>query len=110
MRVERKWRRLGWRHPHWDFVRVYTSFRKGTKKRDAWIARLRESVFEVEPGRELAVAPEDIRLFLEYIDGRDACYERASAELRTKEEALDFCEQLKVQVAMTSTRLEGWTN
>lgn len=110
MKVDNKWRKLGWRHPHWDFVRFYTSSRKGTKKRDEWIAKLRQSVFEVEPGRELVVAPEDIKLFLKYLDSREDYYEEAASKLRTKEEALAFCDQLRVEVLMTSTKLEGWTN
>ena len=71
---------------------------------------MRESILEVEPGRELVVPPEDIRLFLEYIEQRDTHYEKAAQELRTRDEALAYCEHLKVEVGMNSTKLEGWTN
>jgi hypothetical protein len=50
MIVDKRWRKLGWRHPLWDYVRFYTSFRKRTKQREEWLAKLRASVFEVEPG------------------------------------------------------------
>jgi hypothetical protein len=110
MKAEQKWRRLGWRSPHWDYVRFFTSFRKRTKKREEWIAKLRTSVFEVEPGKELVVPPADIRLFLEYIDGREDYYKSAADKLRTKDQALAYCEELKAKVSMTSTKLEGWTD
>ena len=94
----------------WDFVRFYTSLRKGTRQRDEWLAKLREAVFEVEPGKNLSIDPADMRLFLRYLDERESGYTEASAELRNKEEAMAYCEKLKVEVAMTKTKLAGWTD
>ncbi len=53
MEVNEKWRTLGWRDPLWDYVRFFSVFRG--KKRDEWIEKLRQRIFEVEPGRELLV-------------------------------------------------------
>jgi len=110
MIVNEQWRQLGWRHPLWDYVRFYTSFRKRTKQQKEWLAKLRNSVFEVEAGTNMTIPPVDIRLFVQYLDEREANFEEAFAKLRTKEEALAYCENLKLEVAMTSTKLEGWTD
>ena len=110
MRIDEGWRRLGWRHPLWDYVRYYTSFRKGEKKRDIWLTKLRDGVFEVQPGVNLAIPEADMRLFVRYLDERETSYDAAVAQLRTKAEALAYCETLKWEVAMTRTKLEGWTD
>jgi hypothetical protein len=47
-------------------------------------------------------------LFLAYLSGRDADYEDAASRLRTKDEALAYCEALKVMVTMTRTKLVDW--
>lgn len=110
MKIDERWRALGWRHPVWDFVRFYTSLRKRSKLRDEWLTKLRNEVFEVQPGTNLKVQPSDMRLFLQYLDEREAKFEEAASTLRTKDEALAYCEGLKLQVAMTSTKMEGWTD
>lgn len=110
MKVDQRWRRLGWRYPHWDYVRFYTSFRKGTKPRDEWIDKLRASSFEVAPDSNLVVPEADLRLFLQYLDEREDKYKQAFAKLRDIDEALGYCERLKLQVKMTKTKLEGWTD
>jgi hypothetical protein len=110
MKVDARWRKLGWRHPLWDYVRFYTSFRKGTKQRDQWLDKLSNSVFEVESEADLIVPPADMRSFLKYIEEREVNYENAFAKLREKDGALAYCEGLKLKVSMTSTKLEGWTD
>jgi len=110
MKVDERWRGLGWRHPLWDYVRFYTSLRKGTKQRELWLAKLREQVFEVQPGTNLIVPAGDMRLFLQYLDERDSGFIAAASRLRTRDEALAYCAGLKVTVGMTTTKLEGWTD
>jgi hypothetical protein len=51
-----------------------------------------------------------MRLFLQYLDEREENYQQAFATLRSKDEALAYCEGLKLQVKMTTTKLEGWTD
>jgi hypothetical protein len=108
MRVNKGWRDLGWRHPLWDYVRFYTSLRKNEKYHSVWLAKLKEGIFEVQPGVTLAVPPDDMRLFLKYLDEREASYGDAASKLRTKEEALAYCEELKADVTMTRTKLRDW--
>lgn len=71
---------------------------------------MRKGKFEVEPGKELVVPEGTIERFLDYLDNREADLEVANAMLRTKEDALAFCETLKFKVGMTATKLEGWTD
>jgi hypothetical protein len=110
MKVDERWRGLGWRHPLWDYIRFYTSLRKNEKYHKIWLAKLKEGVFEVQPGINLTVPSEDMRLFLQYLDKRDDHYDEATSKLRTKEEALIYCKNLKWEVTVTSTKLEGWTD
>jgi len=84
--------------------------RKGTKQQDQWLAKLRDQVFEVQPGTNLTVPPDVMRLFLQYLDEREDKFQEAFSKLRTKDEALAYCEDLKLQVTMTTTKLENWTN
>jgi hypothetical protein len=93
--VDKRWRKLGWRHPLWDYVRFFTSLRKGTRQREEWLAKLRDSVFEVEPGTALTIPPETMRLYLEYLDEREEKFATAFEQLRTKDEALAYCNDLK---------------
>ena len=72
--------------------------------------KLRQSIFEVDEGIVLDVPAEDMRLFIQYIDEREENYRRAATTLRDKDEALAYCERLKLSVKMTSTKLEGWTD
>ena len=83
---------------------------KGTKQLEHWLAKLKDSVFEVEPGTNLTIPPEDMRRFLQYIDERETGFRKAFARLRTRDEALAYCEGLKLEVGMTTTKLEGWTD
>ena len=131
MKVDERWRQLGWRHPLWDYVRFHAGLNKGHNYHKEWIAKLKEGIFEVDPGighesmpggprrkpkpalesripTTLPIAPEHLPLFVKYVGERDAGYEEAALKLRTKEQALSYCEGLKLVVAMTKTKLEGW--
>ena len=110
MKVDDRWRKLGWRHPVWDYVRFYTSFRSGEAKGDLWLAKLRDGIFEVQPAINLTVPEVNMRLLVQYLDEREMSYSAAASRLRTKEEALGYCENLKWEVSMTKTKLEGWTD
>ncbi len=108
MQVDERWRKLGWRHPLWDYVRFYTSLRKKTKQHDQWLAKLRDGVFEIQPDTNLLVPPGDMAIFLQYLADRETNFEKAASKLRTKDEALAYCEELKILVTMTRTKLVDW--
>lgn len=108
MKIDRRWRKLGWRHPLWDDVRFYTSLRKRTKQHDEWLVRLKDGGFQVQPGVDLVVPPAEMKLFLLYLGEREAGFDEVSSCLRTKEEALAYCEKLKWEVATTRTKLADW--
>ncbi|MEO6809611.1 MAG: hypothetical protein ABI353_10920, partial [Isosphaeraceae bacterium] len=132
MKVDDRWRKLGWRHPLWDYVRFFAGLKKNEKYHREWLGKLKEGIFEVrsadsplktkgrttkpQPSPEprqstnLTVLPEDMQLFLQYIEERQTYYEAAASMLRTKDEALDYCEKLKLVVTMTTTKIEQWQN
>jgi hypothetical protein len=130
MKVDDRWRRLGWRNPLWDYVRFYAGLKKNENYHKEWLAKLKEGIFEVRAagssvkptgrnpqpategprGTNLSVPSDEMRRFLQYIEERRANYEAAASMLRTKEEALDYCEKLKLVVTMTTTRIEEWQN
>lgn len=109
MKVEQKWRRLGWRHPLWDYIRFYSVVR-GQKKdlREKWIANLKDARLEIVPGQYIPIEPDDARLFFEYLEGRDEDSARAGASLRTEAEALAFCKKMEVEAGTNVTRLAGY--
>jgi hypothetical protein len=109
MKVDKKWRRLGWRHPLWDYVRFYTVVR-GQKKalRENWIKNIRDSKLEIVPGQNIPIDPGDARLFFEYLDARDKDFNEANNLLRTEEDALAFCKKMEVVAGKSVTQLAGY--
>ncbi|ODU01216.1 MAG: hypothetical protein ABS79_02050 [Planctomycetes bacterium SCN 63-9] len=109
MIVDPRWRNLGWRHPLWDFVRFYNVVSRQKRNfRDDWIAKFKESKFEVESGEFFPVPNEIVQLFFDYLEAREKYLVRAFELLRTEEEALAFCTTKKMTVGKTVTQLEGW--
>ena len=109
MRIEPRWRRLGWRHPLWDYVRFYSVVR-GQKKaiRESWIEHLREARLEVTPGQYLPIDPDDARRFFSYLDARDESFEAACGQLRSEDEAIACCASLEVDAGTNVTQLAGY--
>lgn len=109
MKIEQRWRRLGWRHPLWDYVRFYAVVR-GQKKelKDQWIANFKDAKLEIVPGQYIPIDPEDSRLFFKYLEERDRDFAVATAALRTEEEALAFCKRMEVEASTNVTQLAGY--
>lgn len=109
MKVERRWRKLGWRHPLWDFVRFYSVVVTQRKElREQWIENMKKGTFEIVPGQNIPIDPADSRLFFEYLAYREAQFNAAFGRLRTEDQALKFCEKMKVEVAKNVTQLAGY--
>ncbi len=109
MKVGRKWRNLGWRHPLWDYVRFYSVVRGQRKElREQWVDNMKTGTFEIVPGQNISIDPADSRLFFDYLNYREKQFNVAFGLLRTEEEALSFCEQMKVEVAKNVTQLAGY--
>jgi len=104
MIADPKWRKLGWRHPLWDLVRFYLSLRHKSEQA-RWLERLeKESSLSVDDGASFKIAPEDVRLFFEYLPSREQAFSQAFSLLRLEEEALAYCEGQSIAVKTTSTR------
>ena len=109
MKVDPKWRELGWRHPLWDFVRFYNVLNRQKKvERERWIANLKASQFEVEPGHSFTVSATDVTLFFDYLEARHKDFTVVFEQLRTEEEPLGFCKELDVVVATNVTQLAAY--
>lgn len=109
MKVENELRRLGWRHPLWDYVRFYSVVRGQQKElRERWIKNFKDSKLEIVPGQEIPIDPDNARLFFKYLETRDEAYDNCEALLRTEEEALAFCKASEVEAGTNVTQLTGY--
>lgn len=105
MRVKPKWRRLGWRHPLWDYVRFYSVVQRQRRQvREEWHAKLRNNTLEIDSAHQLPVPADHVKLFFDYINGRDGDLASATEMLRTEEEALAFCAEIGAEVSRVKTR------
>lgn len=97
------WLALGWRHPVWDLVRFYLSFRGN--KGEAWAKLLRDtSEMKLGDGEAIPVAPEVINQFFAYLADRETAFASAVSLLRTEQEALDYCTSKTISVLQTRTK------
>jgi len=105
MKTNKKWRKLGWRHPLWDFIRFYSVVQRQRKElRIVWEERLRQATLQIDASQSLAIRPEDAILFFDYLRLREPDFAQAMGSLRTETEAVGFCESLGVTVSKVKTK------
>lgn len=105
MRINVRWRQLGWRHPLWDLVRFYRGL--GAKQREAWLRGLqRDASMVTGDGKRFRLPAEDVAMLLEYLPACETDTAQAFREFRTEAEGLAFCEKLGITVAVTKTKME----
>jgi hypothetical protein len=105
MNVTRKWRRLGWRHPLWDYIRFYSVVQKQKKEvREEWKASLRNNSMEIDETHSLPVPSGHVKLFFDYLASRENDFDTAMGWLRTEQEALAYCDQIGAKVSKVKTR------
>jgi hypothetical protein len=105
MEINRKWRRLGWRHPLWDYLRFYSVVQKQEKEvREAWKKKLRANTMEIDASHNLPVRAKHVRLFFDYLEYRESDFNDAMQLLRTESEALAYCDRLGAKVSQVRTR------
>ncbi len=105
MNVNEKWRRLGWRHPLWDYVRFYSVVQKQKAvERRAWRTKLESNKMEIDASDDLPVPEEHVQLFFEYLDRREHDVEAAAEMLRIEKEALTYCDSIGAQVTKVRTQ------
>lgn len=105
MHVDKRWRRLGWRHSLWDLVRFYRGLRTG--KREPWLRGLqRDGSMMAGNGDRFRLPPKDVALLVDYLSACQEDTERAMRAFRTEAEGLAFCKRLGVAVAVTKTKME----
>jgi hypothetical protein len=105
MKINPKWRGLGWRHPLWDYIRFYSVVQKQKKEvRERWTEKLRNNTMEIDDAHSLPVPAEHVRQFFDYLGYRERDFNTAMALLRTEQEALAYCNQIGAQVTTVKTR------
>jgi hypothetical protein len=106
VKTNKKWRKLGWRHPLWDYIRFFSVVqRQRRKEKEAWIERLRNNgLLEIDADTSLPVPEEHVKLFFDYLESRKKDLEHAKSVLRTEAEALTCCRDLDAVVAKVTTK------
>lgn len=105
MHGSERWLALGRRHPLWDLHRFYLSLAKQKSFQRKWIEELEEKrMIELPDGSCLPIEPSLVPLFFEYHEQREQQFSQAISNLRTEEEALEFCQQINTTVGRTSTQ------
>ena len=106
MKVDARWRGLGWRHPIWDMLRFYSVVRgQGKNIAKAWREKLELSnLFEVDSTNSFPVSAGDVRLFCDYLDGQAADLQTANDVLRTEAEAVAFAKRVQAKVKIVATQ------
>lgn len=104
MRAEKKWINLGWQHPLWNMIRLYTPL-YGKNKIKKWKTDLRKQrVIKLNANQVLNISTEHMELFFEYMDERERLFNFAFENLRIEEDALDYCHKSGFKVGQTTTK------
>ena len=104
MKADNKWIKLGWKHPLWNIIRLYTPLR-GKRIIQKWETALREKrTISLDANQILNVSEELTGLFFEYMEEREQLFDLACKNLRTEEEALEFCIHHGIEVGQTTTQ------
>ena len=104
MKAETKWTNLGWRHPLWNIIRIYTPLygRHVIKK---WETDLREhKIIRFNADQSLNISTKEMDLFFVYIEERERLFSVAFNNLRSEEEALYYCNKSSFKVGQTTTK------
>src|SRR5713226_6309304 len=106
MRVDPRWRDLGWRHALWDLIRFYRSL--GAKQRTLWLSAIqRDGSMVTGDGKHFQLPAEDVALLLQYLPACNKDTEQTFRAFRTEAEGLAFCKELGVRVTVTKTKMKG---
>jgi hypothetical protein len=101
-----KWRALPWNHDIWELLRFVVSRRSG---KDQKLADLKSSgKLWIDKNQSIDVHSDAVDLIFQYISDREAMCQYAESCLRTEDEALAFCENLKVVVGVNAVQVEAY--
>ena len=104
MQANSKWVKLGWRHPLWNLVRFYLSLR-GSRVQEKFIEKLsKTSQIDIDENETIPIPSEAVKLFFEYITKREDMFTDAMSQLRTENEAQEYCSQNDLSVGVTKTK------
>jgi hypothetical protein len=106
VKINARWRKLGWRHPLWEMLRFYSVVRaQGKNIAATWRGTFKKTaVFEVDGGNNLLVDRKHVPLFFRYLDGQKADLQAANAALRDEASAIAFAEGVKASIRVIVTQ------
>jgi len=96
MKAATVFKKLGWKHEIWQWVRYYNSVLKRDKEKELFLKTGNINGF--------TISPDNLKLLNSYIQYRERLLPEIYELLRTEEEAKLFCERLGVEVGTTTTR------
>ena len=77
MKADKKWIDLGWRHPLWNIIRLYTPLGQ-TNAVNEWDYNLKKrGLIEIDNDQKLTLSKNQIDLFYEYIEEREKLFKIA---------------------------------
>lgn len=88
--TKNKWQKLGWEHPVWELVRFYLSLRKKQEKED-FIRILQQKNAAAIGNQQIPLEADTVSALLQYLEFRKTICHSVEAQLRTEEEATQFC-------------------
>ena len=103
MDVDPKWRSLGYSHITWELLRYYLSIR-GAKKQREWLAELRNNSSLATPEGHLPIPSDGVQHFFEYLEVREAVFEKLFKQLRSEEAAKRYCQENAIAFGTTATQ------
>lgn len=103
MKIQSRWRALGFRHITWELLRYYLSIR-GQKQQLDWCKELRGTKSLPAGNDHLPIPAESIELFFDYIKVRERVFNELFSRLRNEKEAMQFCKKNAISYGLTATQ------
>lgn len=99
------WTKLGWRHTVWDLVRYYCSLARRRTLQAEWLTELEQTKkMRVGNSVNLAIDPDHVKLFFEYLKARELNEAELYQNLRVEEAAIKACKDRDLKVEFTKTK------
>lgn len=104
MNAINEWRSLGWRHPLWDYVRLYCSLR-GNKDINEFLKNVADGEgIKIQENVSLPISEEIQELLPKYLTLRENLLSTFPQLLRTEEKSQLYCRESAIEYGHTKTK------
>lgn len=97
------WKDLGYRHIMWELLRYYLSIR-GKNQQQKWIDHLSSQYSLSSEHDQVPIPKKTVKLLLTYLKEREDIFSKVFRNLRSEEEAKEFCEKINILYSITPTK------